>query len=194
MGLAGAYRQPLEARFRTTARAGSGLTSLHVAGRRPVGLWGAPCPFYAARYAVPRFSRRLTRVTSLYSASRDVSLLQDQFRAPNLPLGPVESSLRKPAAAWTRPARTTSSRGERGRQPAGRHAIGTKNKPQYTYTLSLSSDSAEEERHRAQRRRSDRPSGRQPPPEASGGAGRPSFRRKGLDGPETARGRRASAL
>ena len=55
MGLAGAYRQPLEARFRTTARAGSGLTSLHVAGRRPVGLWGAhSLPLRALRGLVGR--------------------------------------------------------------------------------------------------------------------------------------------
>ena len=55
MVLAGAYRQPLEARFRTTAGAGSGLTSLNVAGRRAVDLSGAhSLPLRALRGLVGR--------------------------------------------------------------------------------------------------------------------------------------------
>ena len=68
MGLAGAYRQPLEARFRTTARAGSDLTSLNVAGSssRPFGQL-QPALYYA-RCASSRLVRAVTFTGSLLVA------------------------------------------------------------------------------------------------------------------------------
>ena len=121
MGLAGAYGQPLEARFRTTAGAGSGLTSLNVAGRRPVGLMGArSLPRCFALRQGRR--RRLTRVTSLFfGVSRRFAATRSIQRS-HLLLGPARTGFRKirrdPDAAGTGSRSLVEiSRGERGRQP-----------------------------------------------------------------------------
>ena len=94
MVLAGAYRQPLEARFRTTAGAGSGLTSLNVAGRRPVVLSGArSLPLCFALRQGRR--RRLTRVTSLFFGVSRRFAATGSIQSSHLLLGPARIGFRK---------------------------------------------------------------------------------------------------